>query len=162
RPAGLPDVSVVPKLGHRIVGQPRSRPARRDDAVPGTRHRAGRAAGSAAERAGARGRNRARARGTAGARARARRGGDGHAVRAGPIVFVGLVVPYLARMITGPDYRWLLPYSTVLAATLLLVADVVGRVIVRPSEVAVGVTMAFVGAPVLIAMIRRRGRLPRL
>lgn len=83
-------------------------------------------------------------------------------VLAGPIVFVGLVVPYVARMITGPDYRWLLPYSLVLAATLLLVADVVGRVIVRPSEVAVGVTMAFVGAPVLIAMIRRRGRLPRL
>jgi iron complex transport system permease protein len=81
---------------------------------------------------------------------------------AGPIAFVGLTVPYLARMITGPEYRWLLPYSMVLAPTLLLAADVLGRVVARPSEVGVGVVTAFVGAPLLIAMVRRRGRLPRL
>jgi iron complex transport system permease protein len=81
---------------------------------------------------------------------------------AGPIAFVGLTVPYLARMLTGAEYRWLLPYSMVLAPTLLLAADVLGRVVARPSEVGVGVVTAFVGAPLLIAMVRRRGRLPRL
>ncbi|MEJ3741900.1 iron chelate uptake ABC transporter family permease subunit [Actinomycetes bacterium KLBMP 9797] len=81
---------------------------------------------------------------------------------AGPIAFVGLMVPYLARLITGPDYRWLVPYSLVLAPTLVLVADVLGRVVARPGEVGVGVVTAIVGAPVLIALVRRRGRLPRL
>jgi iron complex transport system permease protein len=81
---------------------------------------------------------------------------------AGPIVFVGLMVPYAARMITGPDYRWLVPYSLVLAPTLLLLADVVGRVVTRPSEIGVGVVTAVIGAPLLIVLVRRRGRLPRL
>jgi iron complex transport system permease protein len=81
---------------------------------------------------------------------------------AGPIAFIGLTVPYLARMITGPDYRWLLPYSMVLAPVVLLAADVIGRVVARPAEIGVGVVTAFVGAPLLIAMVRRRGRLPRL
>lgn len=81
---------------------------------------------------------------------------------AGPIGFVGLMVPYLARMITGPDYRWLLPYSLVLAPILVLGADILGRVLARPSEIGVGVITAFVGAPLLIAMVRRRGKLPQL
>jgi iron complex transport system permease protein len=81
---------------------------------------------------------------------------------AGPIAFVGLMVPYAARMITGPDYRWLVPYSLVLAPILLLVSDVVGRVVTRPSEVGVGVVTAVLGAPLLIVLVRRRGRLPRL
>ena len=53
---------------------------------------------------------------------------------AGPIWFVGLVVPHVARMICGPDYRWILPYSMLLAPILLLGSDVIGRVVVRPSE----------------------------
>lgn len=81
---------------------------------------------------------------------------------AGPLVFVGLVVPYAARLITGPDYRWLMAYSVVLAPVLVLASDVLGRVHVRPGEVTVGVVVSFVGAPVLIALVRRRGRLPRL
>jgi iron complex transport system permease protein len=81
---------------------------------------------------------------------------------AGPIGFVGLMVPYLARMITGPDYRWLMPYSLVLAPILVLSADILGRVLARPSEIGVGVITALVGAPLLIALVRRRGRLPRL
>jgi iron complex transport system permease protein len=81
---------------------------------------------------------------------------------AGPIVFIGLMVPYAARMITGPDYRWLVPYSLVLAPILLLLSDVVGRVVTRPGEVGVGVVTAVLGAPLLIALVRRRGRLPRL
>jgi iron complex transport system permease protein len=54
---------------------------------------------------------------------------------AGPIVFVGLVVPHAARWVTGPDYRWILAYSAVLGATLLIAADVLGRLIVSPGEV---------------------------
>ncbi|GEL94511.1 FecCD family ABC transporter permease [Cellulomonas composti] len=75
---------------------------------------------------------------------------------AGPIGFVGLVMPHLARGFTGPSHRWLLPYSAALGAALLLVADVVGRVVARPQEVAVGIVTALLGAPVFIAIIRRQ------
>lgn len=75
---------------------------------------------------------------------------------AGPIVFVGLTVPHVARVITGPDHRWLLPYSAVLAPILLVGSDVVGRVIARPGEVQVGIVTAIVGAPVFIHLVRRR------
>jgi iron complex transport system permease protein len=75
---------------------------------------------------------------------------------AGPIVFVGLTVPHVARVITGPDHRWLLPYSAVLAPILLVGADVIGRVIARPGEVQVGIVTALVGAPVFIHLVRRR------
>ena len=73
----------------------------------------------------------------------------------GPIVFLGLVVPHIARAITGPEYRWIVPYSALIGAALLLVCDVIGRVIARPGEVQVGVVLAFLGAPFLIAMVRR-------
>ncbi len=74
----------------------------------------------------------------------------------GPIAFVGLVVPHIARAITGPDHRWLLPYAGLLGAVLLLTADVVARVLVRPGELPVGLVLAFVGAPFFIALVRRR------
>ena len=80
----------------------------------------------------------------------------GATAAAGPIGFVGLVVPHVARAIVGPDYRWVLPYSAVLAAILLLGADVVGRVIARPGEVEVGVVTALIGAPFFIVLVRRR------
>jgi iron complex transport system permease protein len=75
---------------------------------------------------------------------------------AGPIWFVGLTVPHVARAITGPDHRWLLPYSMLLGAVLLLAADVIGRFVVRPGELEVGIVTAFIGAPVFIAFVRRR------
>ncbi|WP_308442697.1 iron chelate uptake ABC transporter family permease subunit [Rugosimonospora africana] len=75
---------------------------------------------------------------------------------AGPIGFVGLAVPHLVRAITGPDQRWVLPYSMVLAPALLLAADIVGRVVARPGEIEVGIVTAFVGAPVLVLLARRR------
>ncbi len=75
---------------------------------------------------------------------------------AGPIGFVGLTVPHVARAICGPDYKWILPWSLVLAPTLLLSADVVGRLIARPGEVQVGIVTAFIGAPFFIALVRRR------
>ncbi|EXG81666.1 FecCD family ABC transporter permease [Cryptosporangium arvum] len=74
----------------------------------------------------------------------------------GPIVFVGLVVPHVVRLLTGPDYRLLLPFTLVLSPVLLLAADVLGRVVVRPGEMQVGVIVAFIGAPFFIALVRRR------
>jgi iron complex transport system permease protein len=74
----------------------------------------------------------------------------------GPITFLGLVVPHLARALTGPDYRWLLPCSALLGAIVLLVADVVGRVVAAPGELAVGIVLAFIGAPFFVALVRRR------
>jgi iron complex transport system permease protein len=75
---------------------------------------------------------------------------------AGPIVFVGLTIPHVARAIAGPDYRWILPYSAVLAPVLLLGSDVIGRVVARPEELQVGVVTALVGAPFFVALARRR------
>ena len=74
----------------------------------------------------------------------------------GPIGFVGLVVPHVARAVTGPDHRWLLPYSGLIGIILLLTADVVGRVLARPGEVQVGIVLALVGAPFFVALVRRR------
>lgn len=75
---------------------------------------------------------------------------------AGPIGFVGLTVPHVARAFTGPDYRWILRYSLLLAPILLLGSDVIGRVVARPGELQVGIVTAIVGAPFFIALVRRR------
>ena len=75
---------------------------------------------------------------------------------AGPIWFVGLAVPYVARVIVGSDQRWILAYALVLGPALLLGSDVLGRVLVAPAELPVGVVTAFLGAPLFIALCRRR------
>lgn len=75
---------------------------------------------------------------------------------AGPIWFLGLAVPHVVRAVTGPDQRWVLPFSCVLAPALLLLGDVIGRVVVRPGELEVSIVTALLGAPVLIALVRRR------
>ncbi len=80
----------------------------------------------------------------------------GATAAAGPIAFVGLTVPHVARAITGPGYRWILPYSMLMAPILLLGSDILGRVISPPGEVQVGIVTAFVGAPFFIALVRRR------
>ncbi|WP_031162445.1 FecCD family ABC transporter permease [Streptomyces durhamensis] len=74
----------------------------------------------------------------------------------GPIMFVGLMVPHVVRSFTGPDLRWILPYATVLSPALLLGADVIGRVVARPSELQVGIVTALIGGPVFIFLVRRR------
>lgn len=74
---------------------------------------------------------------------------------AGPIAFVGLAVPHIARALVGPDHRWQLPAALLIGPALLLVADVVGRLLLRPQELQVGVVTAFVGAPVLLWLVRR-------
>ena len=75
---------------------------------------------------------------------------------AGPIAFVGLVVPHAVRALVGGDHRWLLPLSALLAPVLLLAADVMGRVVAPPGEVQAGIMTAVVGAPVFVALVRRR------
>ena len=75
---------------------------------------------------------------------------------AGPIGFVGLMVPHAVRWFTGPDQRWILAGSAVAAPVLLLSSDIVGRLVMRGGELPVGIVTAFVGAPVLIALVRRR------
>jgi len=74
---------------------------------------------------------------------------------AGPIGFVGLIVPHAVRALVGSDYRWLLPLSALAGPVLLLAADVLGRVIAPPAEVQVGVMTAVIGAPIFLWLLRR-------
>lgn len=73
----------------------------------------------------------------------------------GPIAFVGLAVPHLVRALVGSDHRWQLPLALILGAALLLAADVAARIVARPEELMVGVVTAFVGAPFLLATVRK-------
>ncbi|SEO39244.1 FecCD family ABC transporter permease [Trujillonella endophytica] len=75
---------------------------------------------------------------------------------AGPIWFVGLVVPHLCRLLVGVDHRWLLPFSALTGACLLVASDVIGRIVARPGELDVGIVTALVGAPFFIAVVRRQ------
>jgi iron complex transport system permease protein len=75
---------------------------------------------------------------------------------AGPIGFIGLIVPHVARAITGPDYRWVLAFSVLLAPILLIAADIIGRVVARPAEVEVAIVTAIIGTPFLVALVRQR------
>ncbi|MBB3728919.1 FecCD family ABC transporter permease [Nonomuraea dietziae] len=73
----------------------------------------------------------------------------------GPIAFLGLMVAHVARYVTGPDYRWLVPCAGLLGAVVLLVCDIVGRVVTRPGELQAGVVVALVGAPFFAALVWR-------
>lgn len=75
---------------------------------------------------------------------------------AGPIGFVGLVIPHIVRLIVGPDIRWVLPFSAVLGAILLTASDVIGRVVFKPEELPVGVVTGIIGAPFFIWIVRRQ------
>lgn len=76
---------------------------------------------------------------------------------AGPIGFVGLVVPHLVRFWVGADYRWILPYAAVWGAILLSLSDLAARIIIRPQELPVGIMTALVGAPFFIYLARSHG-----
>ncbi|MET7331213.1 iron ABC transporter permease [Nonomuraea sp. NPDC005650] len=73
----------------------------------------------------------------------------------GPIAFLGLMVAHVARHLTGPDYRWLVPCAGLLGAVILLTCDIVGRVVTRPGELQAGVVVALVGAPFFAALVWR-------
>lgn len=81
--------------------------------------------------------------------------GGGTALTGG-IGFVGLMIPHVVRWIVGPDQRWIMLYSALAAPVLVVAADVLGRVIARPGEIEVGIVTAVIGAPVLIALVRRK------
>ncbi|WP_432104837.1 FecCD family ABC transporter permease [Streptomyces sp. bgisy091] len=73
----------------------------------------------------------------------------------GPIAFLGLMVAHVARHLTGPDYRWLVPYAGLLGAVVLLVCDIVGRLVVRPGELDAGVVVSLLGAPFFAILVWR-------
>lgn len=75
---------------------------------------------------------------------------------AGPVGFVGLIIPHVLRLVMGTDHRWLVPGCAIYGAGLLVTADIVGRVIARPEEVAVGVLLPLLGAPVFIWIVRQQ------
>ncbi|MFC7458595.1 FecCD family ABC transporter permease [Brachybacterium sp. GCM10030267] len=75
---------------------------------------------------------------------------------AGPIVFLGLMAPHVARWTVGPDQTRLLPLAALLSAAIMVLADVLARVVLWPGEVPVGIVTALIGAPVLIVLARRR------
>lgn len=71
----------------------------------------------------------------------------------GPIAFLGLMVAHVARWMTGPDYRWLVPYAGLLGAVVLLFSDIAGRLVVRPAELQAGIVIALVGAPFFAVLV---------
>ncbi len=73
----------------------------------------------------------------------------------GAIGFIGLVIPHIARALVGNDYRWVIPFSALLGAILLLSADVVARLVILPQEVPIGVITAFIGVPFFVYIARK-------
>ncbi len=74
---------------------------------------------------------------------------------AGPIAFIGIIIPHIVRYLVGSDYRWILPYCAVLGALLLLLSDVGSRYIAMPREVPVGVVTAIIGVPFFVYIARK-------
>ncbi|MER5442484.1 iron chelate uptake ABC transporter family permease subunit [Streptomyces sp. NPDC002790] len=74
----------------------------------------------------------------------------------GPIGFIGLMIPHAVRAFTGPDPRWMLPFCALFAPTLLLVADVIGRVVVAPSEIQADIVTSFIGGLIFVHLVRQR------
>jgi iron complex transport system permease protein len=74
---------------------------------------------------------------------------------AGPIGFIGIIVPHIARALVGVDHRWVLPYCALIGAILLIAADIGARYILMPREVPVGIVTAFLGVPFFIYIARR-------
>ncbi|MCU0491716.1 MAG: iron ABC transporter permease [Chloroflexaceae bacterium] len=75
---------------------------------------------------------------------------------AGPIGFIGLVIPHVVRFLVGVDYRWILPYSALLGAIFLVISDVAARLVLRPTELPVGVMTALIGGPFFVYLVRWR------
>lgn len=77
---------------------------------------------------------------------------------AGPIGFVGLIVPHVARIVVGVDFRWIIPYTVLIGGAVVTIADVIARTVVRPQELPAGVVMALIGAPFFIYLARWKVR----
>ena len=76
----------------------------------------------------------------------------------GMLSFVGLIVPHIARILVGSDYRYLFPASTLLGFSLIVICDTIGRVIMPPGEVPVSIIISFIGAPFFLFLLRSRGK----
>jgi iron complex transport system permease protein len=81
---------------------------------------------------------------------------------AGVIVFIGLIVPHVMRMIAGPDHRYLLVFSALFGAVLLLNADLFSRVIFAPSELPISVVTGMIGAPVFLYLLLKERKTHKL
>lgn len=77
---------------------------------------------------------------------------------AGPLGFVGLVIPHAVRLYVGADYRWIAPYSALVGALYLLAIDIVARIAIPPQEISTGIITAMLGAPLFVALVRRRAK----
>lgn len=77
---------------------------------------------------------------------------------AGPLGFVGLVVPHVARLLVGSDYRWIVPFSALIGAAFLMGTDTLARIAIPPREISTGIITALVGAPVFVQLVRMRAR----
>lgn len=82
----------------------------------------------------------------------------GSVAMAGPIAFVGIIIPHIVRFIVGNDHRWLIPYSAILGAILLVTADIASRYIAMPKEIPVGVMTAILGVPFFVYIARKGKR----
>ncbi|EHD22198.1 MULTISPECIES: FecCD family ABC transporter permease [Brenneria] len=74
---------------------------------------------------------------------------------AGPIGFIGLTAPHFARFVAGSDHRWVLPWSMLISAILMVTADILGRLLGYPGEIGVGIMAALIGGPVFVVLVRR-------
>ena len=77
---------------------------------------------------------------------------------AGPLGFIGLVIPHVVRLYVGSDYRWIVPYAAVTGAVYLVSVDIVARVAIPPREISTGIITALIGAPLFVHLVRRRTR----
>lgn len=77
---------------------------------------------------------------------------------AGPLGFIGLVIPHVVRLYVGSDYRWIVPYAALVGAAYLVSVDIVARVALPPREISTGIITALVGAPLFVHLVRRRTR----
>ncbi|WP_200940943.1 FecCD family ABC transporter permease [Devosia sp. Leaf420] len=77
---------------------------------------------------------------------------------AGPLGFIGLVIPHVVRLYVGSDYRWIVPYAALAGAAYLLGVDIIARVAIPPREISTGIITAMIGAPLFVHLVRRRTR----
>lgn len=82
----------------------------------------------------------------------------GSVALAGPLGFIGLVIPHVVRLYVGSDYRWIVPYAALTGAAYLVSVDIVARVAIPPREISTGIITALIGAPLFVHLVRRRTR----
>ena len=77
---------------------------------------------------------------------------------AGPLGFIGLVIPHMVRLYVGSDYRWIVPYAALVGAIYLISVDIAARLVIAPREISTGIITAMIGAPLFVHLVRQRTR----